>query len=191
MFALAQVDMPMKDCAATKHFSNRLNAQQGVTLVELIITIVVIGIAMSALISALSTGIVNSSTPLWEGKALELSQAYLDEIQAMKFDEDTALGGGELAAGSVKCTVAGFDDSEARVLFDDVDDYHNLTDAPPILIDSTINMDEYASYSVLVQVACAGTELGLANNTSAKRVTVTVTVPGGESRSVAYYKGNF
>jgi MSHA pilin protein MshD len=203
MCALAQADMLMKDCAVTKAVphgtvyqvgkpvSPDSSRQSGVTLIELIITIVVIGIAMSALVSSLSTGIANSSTPLWEGKALELSQAYLDEIQAMKFDEDTALGGGELSGASVHCTVASFDDSEVRSLFDDVDDYHNLTDAPPQLIDSAINMDEYANYSVSVQVACAGTDLGLVNNSSAKRITVLVSVPGGELRSVSFYKGNF
>jgi MSHA pilin protein MshD len=175
----------------TKPSSHHTSRQNGVTLIELIITIVVIGIAMSGLISALSTGIVNSSTPLWESKALELSQAYLDEIQAMRFDEDTATGGGQMDNASVSCTAAAFDDSEARALFDDVDDYHDLTDAPPELIEAAIDMAEYVNYEVTVQVACAGTDLGLNNNALAKRITVTVEVPGGETRSVAIYKGNF
>lgn len=167
-----------------------VHKQTGVTLIELIITIVVIGIAMSALVSALSTGIANSSTPLWEGKALELSQAYLDEIQSMKFDETSVLGGGELSSASVNCNPSGFDDGETRANFDDVDDYHNLSESPQ-LIDSSINMSAYTNFNVLVQVACAGTDLGLANDASAKRISVTITVPGGESRSVAFYKGNF
>lgn len=180
----------MKACVKTKLNGVKKN-QLGVTLVELIITIVVIGIAMSALITALSTGIANSSAPLWEGKALELSQAYLDEILAMKFDHLSTSGGGKINEASVSCTAANFSDSEVRANFNDVDDYHNLSDAPPVLIDSTINMSEYANYSVTAQVACAGTELGLANNESAKRIQITVTVPGGESRSVSIYRGNF
>jgi MSHA pilin protein MshD len=147
---------------------------------------------MSGLISALSTGIVNSSTPLWESKALELSQAYLDEIQAMRFDEQTPVGGDDLANALVNCTAAAFIDAgEARATFDDVDDYHDLTDAPPELIEAGINMAEYANYEVTIQVACAGTDLGLSNDALAKRITVTVEVPGGETRSVAIYKGNF
>jgi MSHA pilin protein MshD len=181
----------MRDYVKTKPSAHHSNRQNGVTLIELVITIVVIGIAMSGLISALSTGIVNSSTPLWESKALALSQAYLDEIQAMRFDEQTPIGGGELANASVNCTAAAFDDSEARDSFDDVDDYHGLSDAPPGLIEAGINMAEYANYEVTVQVACAGTDLGLSDDALAKRITVSVTVPGGESRSVAIYKGNF
>lgn len=165
--------------------------QLGVTLIELIVTIVIIGIAMSALITALSTGIANSATPLWEGKALELSQAYLDEVLAMKFDESSPSGGGEVAIGAVACTSGSYSDGESRSNFNDVDDYHNLNDAPPVLIDSTIDMSEYSNYSVTAQVSCAGTELGLSNNASAKRISITVTVPGGESRTVSIYRGNF
>jgi MSHA pilin protein MshD len=183
--------MLMKDHVKTKYFSHHLSPQHGVTLIELVITIVVIGIALSALISALSTGIINSSTPLWESKALELSQAYLDEIQAMKFDEQTDSGGGSLVNSAVSCAAIDFNDAEARSEYDDVDDYHDLTDSPPILIQAATNIDDYDSYEVSVQVSCAGNDLGLANNESAKRITVTVTVPGGESRRVALYKGNF
>lgn len=164
-------------------------SQAGVTLVELVITIVVVGIALSALISALTTGITNSTIPLWESKALTLSQAYLDEISAMRFDDQTPVGGGEVDAGVSPCSLS--TEGQSRASFDDVDDYNGVSDTPPILIDSTIDMAEYASYQVDVFVVCAGSELGLSTNNLAKRITVTVQTPTGDSRSVAIYKGNF
>jgi MSHA pilin protein MshD len=163
--------------------------QSGVTLIELVITIVVMGIAMAALISSLSVGIGRSSQPMWEGKALELSQAYLDEILAMTFDGQTPVGGGQVLAAQNPCTFS--DDGQSRELYDDVDDYHGVSDAPPVLIDSTIDMSRYANYQVDISVACAGTDLGLDSNDMAKRITVTVSVPSGETRSVAIYKGNY
>lgn len=163
--------------------------QKGVTLVELIITIVIIGIAMSALVSALTTGISRSAQPMLEGKALELSQAYLDEIQAMRFDDQSAIGGGSVLAASNPCTIS--NESQSRTMFDDVDDYHGVNDSPPVLIESSIDMSAYANYQVLISVACAGTELGLAANELVKRINVTVVLPSGESRDVAIYKGNF
>ena len=165
------------------------HTQSGVTLVELIITIVVLGIAMSALISSLSVGIGRSAQPMWEGKALELTQAYLDEILAMNFDNATPSGGGEVASGLNPCTLS--DDFDSRELYDDVDDYNGVSDAPPVLIDSTINMSRYSNYQVDISVACAGTDLGLDSNEMAKRITITVSVPSGETRSVAIYKGNY
>ncbi len=169
--------------------------QSGLTLIELVITIVVLGIALSALVSALTTGIGRSAQPMWEGKALELSQAYLDEILAKKFDDQSPLGGGQVLSAVSPCTAS--NEGQARVLFDDVDDYHGVSDAPPVLTDSTVNMARYSNYQVDIAVVCAGTELGTANgslltdNILAKRITVSISVPSGEVRNVTVYKGNF
>lgn len=178
--------MRMKDRACSKClFAHQL----GVTLVELIITIVVLGIALSTLVSALSDGVSQSSAPLWEAKTLELQQAYLDEILAMQFDDAGTAGGGEVSLASAPCVLS--TEGQSRSQFDDVDDYHNLTDKPPVLIEAGIDMSQYAQYSVSVQVACAGSELGLSENRLAKRILVTVVAPGGQSRNVTVYKGNF
>lgn len=162
-----------------------VTAALGMTLIEMVITIVVLGVAMSALISALASGISRSATPLWEGKALELSQAYLDEILAMRFDEAQPVGGGSVSGCSISS------DGQSRSHFNDVDDYHGLTDAPPQLVETAIDMSEYAAYQVTVNVTCAGTEVGFSSDLYAKRITVTVTVPGGSARTLSAYKGNF
>ena len=166
-----------------------VKSQGGVTLIELIITIVIIGIALSALVSALTTGISRSAQPMLEGKALELSQAYLDEIQAMRFDDQSPVGGSPVLAADSPCTVS--NEGQARAAFDDVDDYNGVNDSPPVLIETSIDMSTYAGFQVTVDVACAGTELGLVSNELAKRINVTVVLPSGESRDVAIYKGNF
>jgi len=166
-----------------------LKFQSGVTLIELVITIVVLGIALASLVSALSQGVGQSATPLWESKALELQQAYLDEILAMAFDDATPVGGGEVSAAANPCVLA--NEGQTRQNYDDVDDYNGLSDAPPVLIDSSINMAEYAQYQVTAVVSCAGTELGLSADRFAKRITVTVIAPTGQSRIVSVYKGNF
>ncbi|MEH6346532.1 MAG: type II secretion system protein [Bermanella sp.] len=165
------------------------NKQAGVTLIELIITIVVLGIALSALISSLSIGIGRSAQPMLESKALELSQAYLDEILAMSFDDQTPTGGGEVLAAQSPCALS--EEGQSREFYDDVDDYDGVSDTPPVLIDSTIDMSRYANYQVDISVACAGTDLGLDSDDMAKRITITLTVPSGETRIVAIYKGNF
>jgi len=171
------------------------NKQTGLTLIELVITIVVLGIALSALLSALTTGIGRSAQPMWEGKALELSQAYLDEILAKKFDDTTPLGGGQVLLAASPCTQS--NEGQTRTLFDDVDDYHGVSDAPPLLTDSAISMARYRNYQVDITVLCAGTELGTSNGSLltdaslAKRITVSISVPSGEVRSVTAYKGNF
>lgn len=161
-------------------------SQKGVTLIEMVITIVILGIALSALISSLSSGISQSATPLWESRSLELTQAYLDEILAMKFDGTQPLGGGVVSG---VCAISS--DGQSRANYDDVDDYDGLNDSPPQLIETSLDMSTYSDFSVLVSVSCSGTELNLSDDAFAKRIVVTVKVPGGQSRSVAVYKGNF
>jgi MSHA pilin protein MshD len=166
----------------------------------LVITIVVLGIALSALVSALATGIGRSAQPMWEGKALELTQAYLDNILAKKFDDKTPVGGGQVLLADSPCTIE--NEAQDRVLFDDVDDYHGVSDKPPVLTDADVDMTaqmeaSYKNYQVDITVVCAGTQLGTTNaslltdNTLAKRITVSVSVPSGEVRSVSVYKGNY
>ncbi|MFY0639631.1 MAG: prepilin-type N-terminal cleavage/methylation domain-containing protein [Bermanella sp.] len=163
--------------------------QKGVTLIELIITIVVLGIALSALVTSLSSAISRSSTPFWEGQALELTQAYLDEILSMKFDDASPSGGGKVETTDNPCVLS--NEGQARDNFDDVDDYENVIDSPPTLIDTTIDMSEYQNYSVSIRVQCAGLDLGLSDNELAKRISVSVTVPSGDNRTVSVYRGNF
>jgi len=177
----------MRVCPSmNRKFKSTHSKQKGVTLIEMVITIVVLGIALSALISSLSSGISQSATPLWESRSLELTQAYLDEILAMKFDGTQPLGGGVVAGA---CSISS--DGQTRVNYDDVDDYDGLNDSPPQLIETSLDMSSYTDFSVLVSVTCSGTELALSDDAYAKRIVVTVNVPGGQTRSVAVYKGNF
>lgn len=160
--------------------------QSGTTLIELVITIVVLGIALAALSSALSSGISRGATPGWESKALELAQAYADEALAMKFDAAQPIGGGPLSA---PCSISS--DGQNRADFDDVDDYNALSESPPQLITNSVDMSQYQNYRVQISVSCAGTELGFSDNRYAKRISVTVFAPAGDSRVVSVYRGNF
>lgn len=165
---------------------NYMRSHQGVTLIELIITIVILGITLASIMSILSSGFSRSADPLWQSKAVELMQAYMDEIIAMRFDGTTPLGGGAIAG---PCTISS--DGQARTAFDDVDDYNGLDEQPPMLISGVTLNQYYSDYRVQINVACAGTEVGLPSNDFAKRITITVTGPSSDQLQLAAYKGNF
>ncbi len=167
---------------------NRKIRQNGMTLVELVISIVLISIAMTAMLSAFSTSMGRSADPLWKNKSLKLAQAYLDEILSKKYDNDTPLGGIP-ATASINCGSLGPDGGETRAQFDDVDDYNGLSDKPPKLV-TNINMAGYADYTVSVAVVCAGGDVSLSNS-NAKRITVTVLSPNNTSMPFSVYRGNF
>lgn len=147
---------------------------KGFSLIELVITIVVIGIALSALSTSLFTAVGRSADPLWQSKATQLSQAYLDEILSMRYQEDSPLGGGIVGT----CFEAGSEAGEtSRSLFDDVDDYDGLVETASFL-DITTNSN-YAGYTVSITVTCVG-PTNVAVNDS-KLIAVTITSPTNQS----------
>lgn len=106
--------------------------QTGLTLVEMVLTIVILSIALIGIAVTFNIGVSQSSNTLFELRATALAQAYLDEILGQKYDERSRNRGIPpcVATGlpGRKCTPAlGLNGSEsARTSFDDVDDFDGL-----------------------------------------------------------------
>lgn len=167
----------------------------GFTLVELIVTILVTAIALTALGVGLLTASRNSADPIISMRAAALAQAYIDEIQSKRFDENSGNGGvtrcGE--TGQPACSVTlGSDAGETRASYDDVDDYHGLDESPPQNVLGS-NPAQYDGFRVRVSVSYGGGELASFGTsiTDLKRITVTVTTPVGADFVFATYRGNF
>ena len=152
-----------------------MKSQQGVTLIELIVFIVIVSISLVTLVRVFNQSVVNSVDPVTRVRALELAQAQLDEILSRKFDENTPPGGIPACgtSGGLACLgIIGDTD------FDDVGDYNGQSFGS-------------APYTIAVTVIEAGTEIGLASNDLARKITVTVDIPGGDALVLAAYKTNF
>ena len=85
--------------------------QAGVTLVELVVSIVIVAVAASAVLGVLATTTQGSADPMIRHQAVAIAEAYLEEI-ALKPTDDPD----------------GVDGEVIRSDFDDVDDYHGLAD---------------------------------------------------------------
>lgn len=154
---------------------------RGVTLLELVIAIVVIGIAVAgtAQVFTLTTG--RSADPLMRQQALLIAEAYMEEILLKRMvdpDTNTVCSGVPVArnlANSV-CEYNGINDTGAR------DQFGN---AIPGLTD----------YTVTVAVVAAGAALNGVNNGGGVirvvRVDVTVTGPGATTIALTGYRTNY
>ncbi len=123
--------------------------QSGMTLVELVVAIIVLAIALTAVTFTLQGGISNSADTLLQVRTVALAQAYLDEILGKRYDENTPNRGVPPCRASApigrQCSqepvssscppsappsppppLFGPDGGETRSRFDDVDDYHCL-----------------------------------------------------------------
>ena len=172
--------------------------QQGFTLIETIIGIVVLSISFSiftTLIYPLST---QSAEQVHQIRAAELGQSMINEIIAKAFDENSDMSGGLVRCGEAgtTCTESsnlGYEPGESRATFDDVDDYHNLT-----VIESSLAEgleDIYVGFELNVNVIndsnYDGVNDGTDNNFTAKLITVTVTTPQQFNFDFAVYRVNF
>ena len=159
----------------------------GVTLIEMVIFIVIVGVAVTGVTAVYINVSRSSAVPMVKMRSIELGQSMLEEILLKAYDESTPNGGGcvDFPAGSSRCvsgdtatstTVADFGtDGETRSSFDDVDDYHNLAycganttaadalcsgSCPRLLDDAETDIaDEYAGYTICVRLSFAGAEM--------------------------------
>lgn len=136
----------------------RAHRQSGVTLIELIISIVVIAIAIGGVLGVLSQSAGRSADAMVMSQAVAIAEAYLEEITLRPFADPDGVDGETL-----------------RTDFDDVDDYNGLVDvgardqfgnAPAAL----------AGYTVTVTVMPSA---GLTSvpSADAERIDVRVTYP--------------
>jgi MSHA pilin protein MshD len=171
---------------------------RGYTLVEMVVIIVVLAVALTGVTLVINRAVIQSPEGLIQTRAMELAQAYLDEILSKRFDENSGNGGtprcNSTDNSAVACTAAipSADAGEAgRSAFDDVDDYHGLDEQPPVSLASGAALGLYDGFRVQVNVVYAGTELGLASNSQAKRITINVSTPLGNTIPVSAYRVNF
>ncbi|MEF8793847.1 type II secretion system protein [Thiohalorhabdus sp.] len=185
--------------------------QRGLTLIELVVTIVVIGIAASAVMLMLAQGFRGSVDPQLRIKAVELGQSYMDEIFSKPWDEKSPRGGGCVRpSGATNCGSGpnavcpgtgdcGPDAGEGRGTFDDVDDYQNLEEGSACgygadLRDASGNTrrGRYDGFCVAVTVATGvGGELQDVAADDAKRIDIAVTGPRDLTTTFTAYRLNF
>ncbi len=178
------------------HLSPLRALTRGFTLVELVVTMMIVSIASLGVMYSLGLGLRHQSDALWQPKAVALAESYMEEILARRYDEHSPLGGPPpCSPATTACSVPGaFGDGEARAEFDDVDDYDGLVEQPPRDIYGNPRVD-YDSYRVAVSVAYASAAqvaaFGLDAASDAKIVSVTVSTPEGGAVTFSAARGNF
>ncbi len=118
------------------HRQQSTGKQTGLTIVEMVITIVILGISLSILTAIIKGGLNESADTMIQVRTVALGSSYLDEILGKKYDENVKASGVPPCyseAGPDACTAeVSFGPEGAEVgnrdQFDDVDDYHGLSE---------------------------------------------------------------
>lgn len=167
----------------------RARRQRGLTLLEQVVFIMIVGIAAAGIVGAIGYATRASVEPMIQKQALAIAEALLEEVQLMPFtycDPDDAQAAtadsATVGAGGCAATVEGIGaEGETRTSattpFDNVSDYNGFVMAGGVvdIAGNAVPLPELGAYSASVSVSNQGFG-GLAAS-DALLVTVTVTHP--------------
>jgi MSHA pilin protein MshD len=176
------------------HHRNAMSRQQGLTLVELIVFMVVVSAALAGVLQIFVQAGAKSADPMIRRQALAIAESLLQEVQLMPFtfcDPDDA--NVDQAANSAACSLPeniGPEAGETRYAgqpFDNVNDYHgfSMTGIRDLTNTAIAGLENYQA-SVTVTAAALGS-IG-AGSGDALQITVNVSGPGGETISLQGYR---
>ena len=133
----------------------RRPAQRGMTLIEIVLAIVVLGVGLAGVLIAFSTVTRGSADPVVAQQMLAIAEEMLEEIELKPY---------AAAANTAPAACA-------RNTYNDVLDYNGYTTSGQVCTIDGSAIPSLAGYSVRVQVQ-AGTLVGVG---AARRIDVTVT----------------
>ncbi|MGL4757172.1 MAG: type IV pilus modification PilV family protein [Aeromonadaceae bacterium] len=188
---------------------------RGFTLMELVITLVLLSIVLVPMVGLLVDQSRKALDPVQEVRASQLAQRLFNQMLSRAYDQNSDLNGSRWRCGEVlngvtypTCTASagyGPDSGETRAyLFNDVDDFDtaaicnkgltscdsgNWVRASFFTQDSSGEASEYAGFSVHIAVtAVAGCA---ANCAQAKHVLLQIRLPAGGTLPFAFERGNY
>ena len=181
----------------------------GVTLIEMIVVIVILSIALTAITNLLGINTQKGAGTGLETKAIELAESLVGEIRSKRYDENSPVSGVppcDGVSGGSACTASaslGLEAGESaspytRVNFDDVDDYDGVDEGSGSatghdLLDVAGNQRSgYQNFRVQIAVSYSGNVAPRSGElTDSKKVQLTITQPNGEALDFTFHVGNY
>lgn len=150
-----------------------LHRHAAFTLIEVLVTIVVIALAATALMGVFSNMVRGSADPVIQQQAITIAEAYLEEILRKEFDDPVVAETGASEAG------------ETRASFNDVQDYNSLPDNQ--VRDQNNNpIVALAAYTVTVSVNGA-----VLSGVNTMQIDVTVTHAATGAIALSAFRANY
>lgn len=139
--------------------------QAGVTLVELVMSIIIIAIAVSAVMGVLSMLSTGSAEAMIRNQAVAIAASYLEEIRLKSFTAGSGTG--------------------SRAAFDDVSDYNGLVDvgARDQFGNAITGLEQYT-----VRVTVGAGTIGSLSGANVRRIDVNVQHSVGVNMTLSGYR---
>lgn len=176
-----------------------MTSERGLSLIEVLVFIVVVGIAVTGVLSVYSFNARTSADPVVQKQALAIADSLLEEVLAKPYtycDPDDA--NVETAANAAGCAttpeIMGPEAGETRYSnltpYDNVNDYNGFAMNSGIVDPSGNAVPDLNGYKASVQVQSAGAFNGIPAGETLL-VTVTVNGPGNHNVTLSGYRTRY
>ncbi len=176
-----------------------MTSERGLSLIELLVFIVVVGIAVSGVLSVYSLNARSSADPMVRKQALAIAESLLEEVLAKPYtycdpdDANVETASSPAGCAAVAETAMGPEAGESRYSnvtpFDNVNDYDGFSMAGIVDLNNNA-VPGLGAYSADIQVRPAGAFNGIPAGETLL-VTVTVTAPGNQGVSLSGYRTRY
>jgi MSHA pilin protein MshD len=183
--------------------TRRFNAH-GFTLIEIIITIVVLAIAATTLLSVFTSTARTSADPMIQQQAISIAEAYMEEIVSKSFNDPQGDEEVEVAEEETDEEVEVAEEEtdeevevaekETRANYDDVQDYNSLPENDVVKDQNNEKIDQLsADYKVTVKVfgEALGTALNEISGDHSMRIDITVSHPAISPITITGYRTDY
>ncbi|MDD9197084.1 type II secretion system protein [Aliivibrio sp. S3MY1] len=195
---------------------NRMRVSQiGLTLIESIVGIVILGFALSILVSGVFTSSTKSHQATYQAQAAALGHSIMTDVLSRQFDENSDPNGGAYRCGEISApdacsspnelgrdTIAEKNTTNHSAVFNDVDDFigcwgeaaqctsgvanYSLNQ----LIDATSAV-KYKNFTVEINVAYADVDNRKTAITQFKKIDIILYASSHAQYTFSAYRGNY
>ncbi|HZP93350.1 MAG TPA: type II secretion system protein [Burkholderiales bacterium] len=174
------------------------NAQAGISFVELIIFIVVVGLGVAGILTVLNLTAQKSADPMVRKQMLAVAESLLEEVELMPFTYcDPNDPNAATATSAAGCTIAegttpqpaGETRGNPTNPFDNVGDYGGYSTSGGMTDITGSAVPGLSAYNASVSVSTQS--LGGIPASESLLITVTVTGPNGQSYSLSGYRTRY
>jgi len=158
--------------------------QRGISLVELIMFIVIVGVALAGILLVMNVTTKGSADPLIHKQALAIAESLLEEIELQDFSNPD---------GGFTPAIPGSPTQAERASFDDIMDFNGFATTGAFPANgAALAVPGLESYNVSVVVLKPlAADWGNIAAASAARITVTVAGPSGQSIEAVGYRVDY
>lgn len=175
---------------------HRRRRVRGLTLIELLLFVVVVGIALSAMLKVFVTATAASADPMIRRQQLAIAESLLREVELMPFTWcDPTDANVETASGTADCTTVEASGPEAGQtrygpsnFFNNVNDYagFSMTGIRDVTNAAVTGLSGYSANVSVVDAALDNVAAG-----EAVKITVTVTAPDNSTVSLQGWRARY